>query len=366
MGFMTAAIVGSSVVGAAASASAGRSQARAAERGADAQVQAAQIAADSQERIADRQIGLSREVYDDQTQRFAPFLDSGTNALAAYQYEMGLGPRPTIGATPLNVQEIPGSEPPLVQQIMRQQAVQAPQLGEDGRERLSFLPGQRAQAGPEFRVGDQTFGSEQEARDFAAGQARQQQFRVGDQNFSTRADADRFARANATGGTEWGGLSMTPGAQFAMREGRDTMEAGAAARGGLNSGATLAGLERLRFGMAQQDRENQLNRLGGMVDMGQGAAGMQASAGNAFAGQANNALGNLGAVQANTAMMSGQAQAQGLMGAANAQGAGMMGAANALSGGVNNILGWQAYQQMANQPSANAFAAGGLGSGRLY
>jgi hypothetical protein len=265
MGFMTAAIVGSSLVGAAASASAGRSQARAAERGADAQVEAARIASESQERIADRQIGLSREVYDDQTQRFAPFLDSGTNALAAYQYEMGLGPRPTVGAT---------------------------------------------------------------------------------------------------GGTEWGGLSMTPGAQFAMREGRDTMEAGAAARGGLNSGATLAGLERLRFGMAQQDRENQLNRLGGMVDMGQGAAGMQASSGNAFAGQANNALGNLGQVQANTAMMSGQAQAQGLMGAANARGAGMMGAANALSGGVNNLLGWQAYQQMANQP--NAFRAGGVGGGRLY
>jgi len=254
MGFMTAAIIGSSLVGAAASSSAGRSQARAATQAADAQVEAARIASESQERIADRQIGLSREVYDDQTQRFAPFLEGGTNALAAYQYGLGFGDRP-----------------------------------------------------------------------------------------------EGFA-----------GFEMSPAGRFALEEGRDTIEAGAAARGGLNSGATLAGLERLRMGMAAQDRDNQLNRLGGLVDMGQGAAGMQATAGNAFAAQSNSALGNLGMAQQQSAMNMGNAQAAGFMNAANARAAGTMGAVNALSGGVNNLLGWQAYQQTANQP---AMARGTPGTG---
>jgi hypothetical protein len=239
------AMAGASVAGAAATISAGSKQAKAAGQAADAQVEAARIASESQERIADRQLELNREIYGDQTARFAPFLEGGTNALAGYLSEMGLGERP-------------------------------------------------------------------------AG----------------------FA-----------GISLSPAARFAMEQGRDTMEAGAAARGGLNSGATLAGLERLRFGMGAQDRENQLNRLAGLVDMGQGAAGMQASAGNAMASNSNNALAQLGNVQAGSAMASGQAQANAFMGAANARGAGAVGAANALAGGVNNILGWQAYQQMLNKNS---------------
>ena len=69
---------------------------------------------------------------------------------------------------------------------------------------------------------------------------------------------------------DWAGLSMSPGARFALEQGRDTIEAGAAGRSGLRSGATLAGLERLRMGMAAQDRDAQLNRLAGVVDSGQG------------------------------------------------------------------------------------------------
>lgn len=245
MGFMTAAIIGTSLVGAMGAQSAARTQAQGARDAATAQVEAARIASESQERIADQQIGLSREVYGDQTERFAPFLEGGRNALAAYQSELGLGARP-----------------------------------------------------------------------------------------------EGFA-----------GIDMSPAARFALEQGRDTVEAGAASRGGLNSGATLAGLERLRMGMAAQDRDNQMNRLAGLVDMGQGAAGMQASAGNAFASQANNALGNLGMAQQQSAMNSGNAQAAGYMNAANASAAGTMGAVNALSGGVNNLIGWHSYQNMTNQPS---------------
>lgn len=128
---------------------------------------------------------------------------------------------------------------------------------------------------------------------------------------------------------DWAGLSMSPGARFALEQGRDTIEAGAAARSGLRSGATLAGLERLRMGMAAQDRDNQLNRLAGVVDSGQGAAANQATAGNAFAGMASQAIG-----------ARGNAQAAGHIGAANAWG-------NAL-GGLTGAIGYQ----MANNPNS--------------
>ena len=365
MGFATAAIIGSSALGAVSSMSAGNAQAGAARDAAQAQVDAARIAAESQERIADRQIGLSREVYDDQTSRFAPFLDSGTNALAAYNFEMGLGNAPMIGGTPLSVERVAGQESPEIvrsrsasQGPLRNRAnqnsphalgtTQGGSLREHSHGQLWNNINNRSDSQNAYSVGGRNFSSRSAAEQFAAGLAQPEQVRVGDQTFSDRAEAEAFARANATGGAEYQGISMSPAARFALEQGRDATEAGAAARGGLNSGATLAGLERLRFGMAAQDRENQLNRLGGMVDMGQGAAGMQASAGNAFAGQANNALGQLGAVQANTAMQAGQAQAAGFMNAANARGAGMMGASNALAGGVSNLLGWQAYQNAAN------------------
>jgi hypothetical protein len=189
-----------------------------------AQASAARRAANAQTQASREQLDLQREMYDDQTRRFAPFLEGGTNALGAYNYELGLGQRPD----------------------------------------------------------------------------------------------------------DWQGLSMTPGAQFALREGRDTVESGAAMRGGLNSGATLAGLERLRMGMASQDRDNQLNRLAGLVDMGQGAAGMQAQAGNAFASMGSQSLANQG----------------------NARAAGAIGVGNALSGTMNNLAGVFGYQQQMAQPQA--------------
>ena len=200
----------------------------------------ARRAARSQERAAGEQLQLGREqlerqreIYDDQTERFAPFLDAGTNALGAYQYELGLGDRPQ----------------------------------------------------------------------------------------------------------EYQGISMSPAAQFALEQGRDTVEAGAAARGGLQSGATLSGLERLRQGMAAQDREQQLNRIGGLADMGQGAAGMQASAGSNFAqgaGQTTNFMGNA------------------LANRGDAQASGAIGVGNAFGGGLQDIAGMFAYQNALNQPQTQA------------
>ncbi len=64
------------------------------------------------------------------------------------------------------------------------------------------------------------------------------------------------------------GLQMTPGAQFLMQQGRDTVESGAAGAGGLYSGSTLEALERMRSGIAATDRDNQMAQLGGLAGMG--------------------------------------------------------------------------------------------------
>ena len=220
----TGAIVAGSLAGSAIQSRSARRAARAQERAAAMQMQ-----------LGREQLGLQREIYDDQTERFAPFLDAGTNALGAYQYELGLGDRPQ----------------------------------------------------------------------------------------------------------EYQGISMSPAARFALEQGRDTVEAGAAARGGLQSGATLAGLERLRQGMAAQDREQQLNRIGGLADMGQGAAGMQASAGSNFAqgaGQTTNFMGNA------------------LANWGDAQASGAIGVGNAFGGGLQNIAGMFAYQNALNQPQTSSLA----------
>lgn len=206
---MIGAAIGSTLIGAVGARSAARAQGR---------------AANSQLQLGREQMAQNQAQYDTQVQRFNPYYQAGTNALAAYQSELGLGSRPE-GYT---------------------------------------------------------------------------------------------------------GISMSPGAQFALEQGRDTMEAGAAMRGGLNSGAALAGLERLRMGMAAQDRDSQLNRLAGMTDMGMGAAGMQAQAGNALS--ANNA---------NSTQFMGNALAN----RGNAAASGAVGMANALQGGLNNAIGIYGYQQ---------------------
>lgn len=52
------------------------------------------MAANAQQDAAQSQIDLSRDIYGQQQQMFQPYYDTGTNALAAYNYELGLGAAP--------------------------------------------------------------------------------------------------------------------------------------------------------------------------------------------------------------------------------------------------------------------------------
>jgi len=121
----------------------------------------------------------------------------------------------------------------------------------------------------------------------------------------------------------WQGISMTPASQFALEQGRDTIEAGASYGGGLNSGRAMQALEQYRMGLAQSDRNSQLDRLGGLASSGQNAAAQTAAAETNNLSSVTNALGNIG----------------------NAQAAGSIGVGNAISGTINNGIGLYQYQQ---------------------
>ena len=60
-----------------------------------AQVSAASKAAHAQSKAASQDLAFQKQVYGDTVQRFDPFYKTGTNALAGYNYEMGLGAKPT-------------------------------------------------------------------------------------------------------------------------------------------------------------------------------------------------------------------------------------------------------------------------------
>lgn len=77
-------------------------------------------------------------------------------------------------------------------------------------------------------------------------------------------------------------LALTPATQFLMEQGRNTVEGGAAGSGGLYSGETLAELEKMRTGLASQDRQNQMAELLSLIGLGQSAGNSAASLRSGF------------------------------------------------------------------------------------
>lgn len=131
------------------------------------------------------------------------------------------------------------------------------------------------------------------------------------------------------------GFQATPGYEFRMGEGQRALEAGAAARGGLYSGAAMRDL--MKFGQDYGSNEygNFFSRLGARADTGMNAAQMSGQASQYAAGNVSNALADRG----------------------NAISAGYVGVGNAITGGINNALGAWNYQK-------NLAAAPQYGGGR--
>ena len=123
----------------------------------------------------------------------------------------------------------------------------------------------------------------------------------------------------------------TPGYQFRLDQGNDSINAMAGARGGLNSGRTLQDLAKFNQNVASDEFGNYMNRIGGLVDTGMGAASMTGTANQNAAAGVSNALGGIG----------------------NAQAAGAIGVGNALSGGLQNLAGMWQYQNATPGGNAN-------------
>jgi len=121
----------------------------------------------------------------------------------------------------------------------------------------------------------------------------------------------------------------TPGYQFGLDEGAKTVQASAAARGGLNSGATLKALT--KFGNDYADQQGYtpyMNRLASLSGMAQ---------------TSTNTTGQLGANVANqigqNTMAAGDARAQGIYGSANA----WSNYANSMTKAAGNMYGGSGY-----------------------
>lgn len=188
------------------------------------QASAAKKAAKAQTNAANADIAFQKETRDIVRNDFAPYRDAGTNALAGYNYEMGLGDRP--------------------------------------------------------------------------------------ENYR--------------------GFQATPGYQFQLDQGNESINALAGTRGGLMSGRTLQDLATFNQGVANQEYGTYMSRLGGMIDTGAGAAGMSGQASQNAAAGVSNALAARG----------------------NAAAAGAIGTGNAISGMINNGIGIWQYQKGLQQPGA--------------
>jgi hypothetical protein len=189
-----------------------------------AQASAAKKAANAQSKAAAADIAFQKETRDIVRGDYAPYRETGTNALAGYNYEMGLGDRP-----------------------------------EDYR-----------------------------------------------------------------------GFQATPGYQFQLDQGNESINALAGNRGGLMSGRTMQDLASFNQGVANQEYGTYMSRLGGLVDTGASAAGMSGQASQNAAAGVSNALAAKG----------------------NAQAAGAIGQGNAISGMINNGIGIWQYQKGLQQPGA--------------
>jgi hypothetical protein len=109
--------------------------------------------------------------------------------------------------------------------------------------------------------------------------------------------------------------TTSPGYQFRLSEGLRGVENSAAARGLLQSGGTLKGINNYAQGVAASDFGDQFNRVASVAAGGQ---------------QVNSELGRLGAQSAAN-------QGGFLTQAANARASGYVGSANAIQGGLSSL-----------------------------
>jgi hypothetical protein len=189
----------------------------------------------------------------------------------------------------------------------------------------------------------------------------------------------QFATAEFT--PEAFAAGQDPGYGFRMKEGLKAVDAQAAARGGLISGAALKASQRFGQEMASQEYGNAFNRyqtirgntlspyqnlqgvglnaanMTGAAGANYGSAGGQAygaaggGAMNAYGAASQGATGAYGAAGAgatNALGGYGQGASEAMLGGANARASGYIGQANAISGGISNLSNMYYQNQLLN------------------
>lgn len=349
--------VAGGLISSSGSRSAAKSQERAAQQAADAQIEAARISTDE---IA-RQYDLSRQ---DQ----APWRDTGASALNRLATLMGIVPTGTYGSTPapraLTEAEI---RQELLPQFSGSQASTGdrPALGygesyaiDPRTGQLSVVrytnPGGHGEGGTGYEneaiytpIDGQGGGIDEDGLN-AAVQQRLAQQRQQQQQWQSQQTA---ARSSAQSDPQFGSLMRRftmddyvedPGYQFRLGQGEQAINRAAAAAGRYDSGRALKDLTEFNSGLASQeygsaysrfvnDQSNQYNRLANLAGVGQTAANtlseLGANAANSIAG-INQSAGNAAAAGA---INSGNARASGYMGQSNAWNNAIGGATNALA-----------------------------------
>lgn len=245
---------------------------------------AAEDAANTQAASADRATALQKQMFDKQVELQAPFRETGLQANNRLAYLLGLGESGSMSADQR------------YQELLRTA---------EAEHRRVYGVGWDAANPADVELNKQKLRAKAEAA--VAGDPAQ----AGDFGSLMR----RFSMDD---------FEADPGYAFRMKEGLDAVESGAAARGGLLSGAAQKALQKYGQGLASQeygnaynrftaDQTNQYNRLAGLVNTGQGATN-----------QTSNAAANFG-----------QQAGANAIGAGNAIASGQIGQANALAGGIN-------------------------------
>lgn len=293
---------------------------------ASAQAGAARASAAAQERMFDKQAELQR-----------PFREAGVAGLNRLSYLLGLSP------TGYGVTGGGRSAEDWRKQL-------EPQFRRQTSDNTMFTPGMSESPelwGPVFETDQNALNAEIQKR-MAEEKAAFEQ--AGVQSSSTDHLYGSLMRDFSMSDFE-----EDPGYAFRQREGLKGVESGAAARGGLLSGAALKAIQKYGQDLASQEygnafgrftanQTNKYNKLAGLVNTGQGATNVL-----------TNAAGNLG-----------NAQAQSLTNAGNAQAAGIVGQANAWNQAIGQ--GYNAYQQneLMNMIRNPGSTSGGWGTGSAY
>lgn len=206
---------------------------------------------------------------------------------------------------------------------------------------------------------------EQQERMFNKSVELQEPFRQGGVGATNRL-ADLYGTSGRTGAAGYGSyaemptfaqLQMDPGYQFRFDQGMRGVNASAAARAGLQSGAALKAATEFGQGMGTQEYQNAYNRF--MANRAQAAEAMSGLAGRGAGvaqGLGNQAV-STGANVANTMLAGGQALGQGLENAGQARASGYMGGASALSQALQapaqNYLAYSMMNRFAPQGAAS-------------